>query len=116
MEGVKGSEIILEIFSETLRKYPPQPCLSRVATSECRIPGTSYVMAKGSHVYIPVIGIHNDPEIYPDPDRFDPDRMTREKIKARHPCSFIPFGMGKEKYEGGLIRLCPIFIVAMFSI
>lgn len=87
-------------FLETLRKYPPQPCLSRVATADCRIPGTSYVVPKGDHVYIPVIGIQNDPEIYPDPDRFDPDRMTHEKMKARHPCAFMPFGMGKSSLFG----------------
>lgn len=45
-------------------------------------------------VQIPVSCIHNDPETYPDPDRFDPDRMTAAQMKARHPCSFMPFGYG----------------------
>lgn len=92
--GLQNS-LIFNLISETLRKYPPQPCLTRVATADCRIPGTNYVVRKGDHVYIPIIGIHYDPEIYPDPDRFDPDRMTTEKMKARHPSSFLPFGMGK---------------------
>lgn len=47
-----------------------------------------------SKIVIPVIGFHNDPGIYKDPERFNPDRMTKEKIKKRHPCSFMPFGIG----------------------
>lgn len=65
-------------------------------------------MRKGDHVYIPIAGIHYDPEIYPEPDRFDPDRMTAEKKKARHPASFIPFGMGPRiciGYRFGLLQV-----------
>lgn len=65
-------------------------------------------MKKGDHIYIPLVGIHHDPDIYPDPDRFDPDRMTAEKKKARHPCSFIPFGMGPRiciGYRFGLLQV-----------
>lgn len=85
--------------SETLRKYPPQAYLSRVANTQVKLPGTNYEVRKGHPVFIPLVGIHYDPDIYPDPDRFNPDRMTREKMQARHPCSFMPFGYGKDCYN-----------------
>lgn len=95
-------------FPETLRKYPPQPFLARIAIKDTRFPGTSYVAKKGSHIYIPIAGIHSDPDIYPDPDRFDPDRMTTEKKKERHPCSFLPIGAGPRiclGYRFGMLQV-----------
>lgn len=52
------------------------------------------MIEKGTVVSIPIVGIHNDPDIYPAPDRFDPDRMTKDKMRQRHPSSFLPFGGG----------------------
>lgn len=52
------------------------------------------MIEKGTPILIPIMGIQNDPDIYPAPDRFDPDRMTKEKMQARHPASFLPLGGG----------------------
>lgn len=43
---------------------------------------------------IPVHAIQRDPEIYPDPDKFDPDRFLENNVKDRHPMTFMGFGAG----------------------
>ena len=66
----------------------------RVARYDYKVPGTDVTIEKGIMVQIPTFAIHHDPDIYPNPDVWDPDRMAPEEVKKRHPFSFMPFGMG----------------------
>jgi cytochrome P450 family 6 len=85
----------LNSFStETLRKFPPLSILDRVAETDYVIPGTDITIEKGTTVYIPLLGIHMDPEVFPDPERYDPERFNEENRKARHPFMYLPFGDG----------------------
>lgn len=45
-------------------------------------------------VAVLIMLLHRDPAQYPRPHKFDPDNFLPEKVKARHPYSFIPFSAG----------------------
>lgn len=81
-------------FSETLRKYPPLTLLARVAKEDYDIPNTEISLKKGTIVMISNYGIHHDPEIYPEPEKFNPDRFSKQAIENRHSFAFVPFGEG----------------------
>jgi len=83
-----------QVVHETLRKYPPVPFLSRVCTKEYKIPDTEIMLEKGMVVYIPVLGLHRDPDYYPEPDKFDPERFSDKNKKERVPFTYLPFGEG----------------------
>jgi cytochrome P450 family 6 len=64
------------------------------------IPGTSLVIPKGINIQLATYSLHHDPEYYPDPFKFDPERFTPEKVKARDPFTFLPFGEGPRNCIG----------------
>lgn len=88
------------VVQETLRKFPPIPNTARKCTKDYKIPDTNLVIPKGTTIEIPIYSVHRDPEYYPEPDMFDPERFTDENEKARNPMSFIPFGEGPRNCIG----------------
>ncbi|KAG4068038.1 hypothetical protein HA402_003944 [Bradysia odoriphaga] len=88
-DAVKEMHYINQIINESLRKYPPGAGIIRAVTKDYAVPGTNHLLQKGTLVWIPVYAIHHDPDIYPDPDVFDPDRFHPEEVQRRHPQSFL---------------------------
>lgn len=81
-------------FAETLRKYPPFVNLNRIVRKDYKIPGTDVVLKKGTSVYVPAYAIQRDPDIYPEPDLFKPERFSSENVRERHSMAWLPFGEG----------------------
>lgn len=84
----------LSIHSESLRKYPPVTNLTRACTKDYQVDGTNFSIKKGQMVFIPAFAIQNDPDIYPNPSVFDPDRFTPEEQAKRSQYAYLPFGVG----------------------
>lgn len=62
--------------------------------------GTNLYIPKGTTVVIPVMAIHHDPNIYPDPEKFNPDRFAAEEMSKRNSIAFLPFGEGPRNCIG----------------
>ncbi|CAD7079500.1 unnamed protein product [Hermetia illucens] len=99
-EAIKEMTYVDQTIKETLRQYPPIGFLIRKAVRDYPVPDTKVVIKKGMEVFIPLHRIHHDPEIYPNPEKFDPDRFSPEKVKNRHTESFLAFGDGPRHCVG----------------
>lgn len=122
---IKDMPYLHMVVSETLRKYPPLSILDRVPNVDYQIPGTDIVIEKGTPVYVPLLGIHNDPQVWEDPDEYDPERFNEENKRARHSFMYLPFGDGPKYCIGknfglmavkvGLVNILSRFEVSPFE-
>lgn len=80
------------VFKETLRMYPPLVMLPRRALEPVTIGGVD--MPAKTIVFASPYTLHFREDLFPQPDRFDPDRFLPEAEAARHKSSWIPFGVG----------------------
>ncbi|XP_026489547.2 cytochrome P450 6k1-like [Vanessa tameamea] len=67
--------------------------LDRVAAKDYSIDDKLTIEA-GTVVFINSIGMHHDPEYFPEPHKFDPDRFLPENRSKIEPYSYLPFGEG----------------------
>ena len=77
-----------QVLDETMRLYPPGHTLVRHAHRATTLDGQT--VPEGHLVAVSVWGVHHNPDIWPGPDRFDPDRFGSEVPRYAH----LPFGGG----------------------
>lgn len=67
--------------------------LRRMAVTDYHIPGTDDILESGTPVIIPVYSFHHDPEYFPNPDVFQPERIYDKK-------RMLAFGLGQRSCIG----------------
>ncbi len=90
-------ELTGRIITETLRLWPPAWILTRIVTIDTQL-GEHIVPAGATIVYSPYI-IHRRPDLYDEPERFNPDRWLSDRL-APPRGAFIGFGGGSRKCIG----------------
>ncbi|XP_025603007.2 probable cytochrome P450 6a13 [Athalia rosae] len=99
-ESIKDMKYLHMVFQETLRLRPPVYFHMRKAIEKYTFRDNGITIPKGQRVWIPVWEIHQNPEHYPNPEVFDPERFSAENIAARHPMTYLPFGDGPRNCIG----------------
>ncbi|XP_026741226.1 cytochrome P450 6B2-like [Trichoplusia ni] len=99
-ETMKDLKYLHKVFDETLRLYSIVEPIQRRAEVDYKIPGTDITIEKGTIVLVSPRGIHHDEKYYPKPEVFDPDRFNADVAGERHPCAYLPFGVGQRNCIG----------------
>ena len=81
------------VINENLRMYPPIPSQERICKKDVEVK-TGFKINKGTYIRIPIYACHHNPEYFPDPDKFKPERFLKENSKALVPYTFLGFSGG----------------------
>jgi cytochrome P450 len=92
-EDLARLEYTSMVFRESLRLFPPIWIMERRALADDEIGG--YHIPAGSSVIICPHVTHKHPGYWENPEGFDPERFLPERVAAREPHSYIPFGSGQ---------------------
>ncbi len=85
------------VLNEALRLYPPVWALARRAEEDDVLSGVR--IPQGSLVFVLPWLVHRNPNVWPNPEKFDPERWLGEQ-KPRSRCAFLPFSSGPRKCIG----------------
>lgn len=86
------------VLSESMRLYPPAWMIEREASGHDELGGIP--VPAGSIVATPPYLIHRNPEHWPNPEGFAPERFSPDAAKGRHRFAYLPFGGGKRQCVG----------------
>lgn len=87
------------VISEGMRLYPPAWMIEREAKALDELAGVE-VPAR-SVVATPPYLVHRNPDHWPNPEGFDPERFLPDAVASRHRFAYLPFGGGRRQCIGG---------------
>ncbi|MEU5105179.1 MULTISPECIES: cytochrome P450 [unclassified Streptomyces] len=102
---------IRALASETLRLYPAVWLMPRHATEDDTLAG--YRIAAGTDIFVCPYLTHRDPALWPEPERFDPERFTaadESRPSSRHG-AYYPFGIGARACLGAQFAMREMIVL-----
>ncbi|XP_049834980.1 cytochrome P450 4c3-like [Schistocerca gregaria] len=93
--------VIDAIIKESGRLMTTVPFMPYLVTEDTPLAGGRHVVPQGSTVMISYYLVHRHPDLFPEPDKFDPGRFLEGgSATSRKAYSYIPFGVGSRKCVG----------------
>lgn len=103
-----------QVIQEAMRLYPPVWILPRVAQRADEVGG--FPVPAGADVLVCPYTLHRHPDLWDDPERFDPGRFDAARAANRPRYAYIPFGAGPRFCVGsGLGMMEAVFVTALVT-
>jgi len=94
------------VIKEVLRLHPPLIILMRKVMQDLKV--KDYTIPAGKFVCAAPSVTHRIAELFPDPEKFDPDRYTPERAEDKNLYGWQAFGGGRHKCSGNAFALFQI--------
>jgi pentalenene oxygenase len=104
--AVPHLEYTTRVTTEVLRIRTPAWLVPRVTTREAELAGQR--LAPGTTLLYSPYLVHMDPNLFVEPDRFDPDRWLPERVTPAQRAAMIPFGVGNRMCIGNRFSVIEI--------
>ena len=89
---IEGLSFCRQVIQETMRLFPPAPGIARISKDAMEL-GDMQIPAR-TRIHIPVFALHRNVGLWDNPNAFDPDRFSADRVKTRSRYAFLPFGGG----------------------
>ena len=109
LADLKRLEYTTMVIEEAMRLYPPAWVLERDSIDQDAVGG--FTIPKGSLVGISPFILHRNPELYPNPEGFDPQRFDKASSAARSKHDYLPFGGGPRFCIGNAFAMMEMQII-----
>ncbi|KAA0186035.1 Cytochrome P450 CYP4V34, partial [Hyalella azteca] len=97
-DALRDLKLLEACIKEALRIFPSVPFVGRKLLKPATLNG--YELPAGTNVIAMIYCIHRDPEQFPNPEEFNPDRFLGDEVTKRHPYSYVPFSAGPRNCIG----------------
>ncbi|XP_054155184.1 cytochrome P450 3A29-like [Oppia nitens] len=96
------------VLNETLRLAPSLVRINRECVQDYQLGNTGITVPAGTSIEIYPYALHRDPEFWPEPEQFKPERFLEP---THHPFAYIPFGAGPrvcigQRFAMNEMRMC----------
>ncbi|XP_036144046.1 cytochrome P450 4C1-like isoform X1 [Monomorium pharaonis] len=114
MKSLQDLQYLERCIKESLRLYPSLYFIARVTSEKIQL--NSYLIPAKTVIHLNIRDVHRDPNFWPNPEIFDPDRFLPENSRNRHPYSYIPFSAGPRNCLGQRFALLEMKAMIAFLI
>ncbi|OZV71123.1 cytochrome P450 [Winogradskyella aurantia] len=106
MTRVMASTVCTQVIEEAMRLYPPAYFIDRLNIAEDKFNGMTF--KPGSNLLLSVIEIHRHPDLWEEPNTFNPKRFSEGSRKFSS--QYFPFGAGPRKCIGNNFAMFEMII------
>jgi sterol 14-demethylase len=110
-QSLREAPVLERAIMEVLRLHPPLVILMRGVLRDLEVAG--YTVPAGRLVAISPAVSHAIPEVFADPERFDPDRYAPGRAEDATPFGWIPFGGGHHRCSGAAFAMMQLKAIAI---
>ena len=103
-DAAENIEYVNMVLCESLRMFPPAPRTTRECKHTCAV-SDDLIIEKEMDVTFPIFLLHRNPEYWPNPDKFDPERFNPNNEQSYPTFAYLPFGEGPRNCIGKRLAL-----------
>lgn len=105
------------MLKESLRLWPTAPAFALQPYAETEVIGGRYEIHRGQVVLVLIPQLHRDPEVWEDPEAFEPDRFSFTNAQRLPSNAWKPFGNGQRSCigRGFALQEATLFLAMMLQ-